>query len=170
MRISIIGQSSSGKTTLAKKISERLSIPHIHLDRFWFEAGGLDITKGSSLEEKERIRKYIRDNTLKAIAPESWVSDGFYSREQSEIANKANVVIFLDTPLWRRLLNHAVRVFKPEERHSELSSWNEFTFFFEIIRRHFAFRPKFQEFLPKYKHKIVTLRSRKEIKNYVQTL
>lgn len=40
MRITVIGLPGSGKSTLANAISKKLSIPHIHLDRFWFEAGG----------------------------------------------------------------------------------------------------------------------------------
>ena len=173
MRISIIGHSGSGKTILAKEISESFSIKHIQLDRFWFEAGGLDIMNKKSPEfesEHERVRRYIKKNILKAISSDSWVSDGFYSNIQPEIANKADVVIFLDTPLWRRLLNQVKRVIGQADRHSELNAWNEFTFFFEIIRRHFAFRPKFQEFFSKYKNKVVTLRSRQEIREYVNTL
>ena len=155
MRISIIGHASSGKTTLADKISKKLSIPHIHLDRFWFEAGGRDINRNTSDQERERVREYIRVNVLKSIASDSWVSDGFFSRMQPEISNKADVVIFLKIPLWRRLLNHLQRILKPVSRHKELSAWHEFTFFFEIVRRNFAFKPKFDEFLPKFKDKII---------------
>lgn len=40
MRITIIGLPGSGKSTLAQAIAEKLSIPHIQMDRFWFESGG----------------------------------------------------------------------------------------------------------------------------------
>ena len=173
MRISIVGHSGSGKTTLAKKISGKLSIPHIQLDRFWFEAGGLKIMNKKTPEyqsEHERVRAYVKENILKTISADSWVSDGFYSRFQSEISDRADVIIYLDIPLWRRLANHASRVLFSDDRHKEVSLWNEFTFFFEIIRRSTAFKPKFDKFLPQYKDKIITLHSRKEIRSYIQNL
>jgi adenylate kinase family enzyme len=41
-KISILGVTASGKTTLANKISEILNIPVTHLDKiFWKEKGGI---------------------------------------------------------------------------------------------------------------------------------
>ena len=37
MRISIIGQPGSGKTTLANKISEKFKTPHFQVDRFYLD-------------------------------------------------------------------------------------------------------------------------------------
>lgn len=170
MRISIIGYAGSGKSTLAEAISQKLSIPHIHLDRFWFEAGGLDVYNGPSDAERERVRAYVRAETLKAIEVESWVSDGFYSRIQPEIAGRADEVIFLDIPLWRRLLNHLERILKPSTRHKELGIKDELIFFFEIIRRSRAFKPKYENFFKEYKGRLVTLHSRKEMNKYLESL
>jgi adenylate kinase family enzyme len=119
MRITIIGLSGSGKSTLARAISNKLSIPHIHLDRFWFEGGGK--TGEHDTPDIERVRAYVREKTLEAIAVDSWVSDGFYSRVQPEIAEQADVVLFLDIPLWKRLLSHAKRMLQPATRHKELN-------------------------------------------------
>ncbi len=119
MRITIIGNCGSGKSTLARKISKKFNILHIHLDRFWFEAGGHKLKKGAS-EEKERIRTYIRKKVEEFIKKDSWVSDGWYSRVQPLIAERAEQVVFLNIPLWRRLANHLHRVFFGK-RHPELS-------------------------------------------------
>src|SRR6185312_12755385 len=115
MRISIIGLPGSGKSTVARMIAERFSIPHIQIDRFWFEAGGR--TGGHDTLDIEQVRALVREKTLAAIAAESWVSDGFYSRVQPEIAKRADAVVLLDIPLWRRLLNHAARTLQRNNRH-----------------------------------------------------
>ena len=170
MRISVTGYTGSGKTYTAEMISKKLSIPHIHLDRFWFEAGGLKINRKTSDEDKDRIRAHVRAKALEAIAVDSWVSDGFYSRIQPEISERADLVLFLDIPLWRRLLNHARRIFKRSNRHKELTFWNELTFFYEILRRYFTYRPKFVNFFSEYGYKVTVLRSRKETKRYIENL
>ncbi len=66
MHISIIGLPASGKSTLARRLSEKLSIPHIHLDEFWFGAGGHKL-RGNDNIDREPIRKYVRDNALKHL-------------------------------------------------------------------------------------------------------
>lgn len=171
MRISIVGSPASGKTYLAEAISKKLSVPHIHLDRFWFEAGGNEVKKDASAEEREQVRTYIREKVSAAIAADSWVSDGLYTRSvQPGIAQCADIIIFLDISLWHRLLNHAQRIFKPSTRHTELSLWHELTFFFEIIRRQFKNKSKLNRFINEHRNKIVMLKSRKEIERYLNNL
>jgi adenylate kinase family enzyme len=170
MRISIIGHAGSGKSTLARMIGGHFGIPHIQIDRFWFEAGGVYITSRTPAAEKERIRAYLKNKVQNAIAAESWVSDGTYPRVQPDIATRADVLIFLDIPLWRRLLNHAQRMCRPEERHGELRWWHEISFFGEIVRRTYANRPKLEQISKEFDHKLVILRSRAEIDEYFEQL
>ena len=170
MRISIIGLSGSGKTTLAKVISEKLSIPHIHLDRFWFEAGGLEADKNGSAEESERVRLHMSEKVLAELSADSWVSDGNYSRLQPEISSRADAIIFLDIPLWRRLLNHAKRMLKPSSRHKEVNIWDDLIFFPEIIRRTFLKGPKLRKFVDEYRDKVIILKSRNDIDRYLRTI
>ncbi len=111
MRISIIGQPGSGKTYVAEAISKKLGIPHIHLDRFWFEAGGVTVTQHTSEEERARVRAYVRHKTSEATQAESWVSDGFYSTGVGpDIAKQADVILFLDVPLWEGLIIRLTRL------------------------------------------------------------
>ncbi len=167
MRISIIGMPGSGKTTLAERISKKLDIPHIHLDRFWFEAGGQRNSR--TTPNIENVRAYIREKTLEAIGKESWVSDGFYSRIQPEIAARADTIIFLDIPLWRRLINHTTRI-GYADRHKELTLRQEILFFFDIIRRHFTARPKIQALVREHRDKLIILTSYKKVDVYVRNL
>jgi len=166
MRIDIIGPAGSGKSTLAKALSLKLGIPHIQIDRFWFEAGGRQGPHDTpNLEE---VRAHIRQSVKKAVEGESWVSDGTYSRVQDLIASRADVVLFLDVPLWTRLLNHTRRAFFESKRHAHLSLWEELKFYKEVVRRTYRGRPKLLKIVEDYKDKVVTLRSLKEIDAYLR--
>ena len=166
MRITIIGNTSSGKSILAKKISEQLHIPYLQIDRYWLEAGGHKV-KGSG-PDKEKIQVYVKEKVQKFIEQDSWVSDGWYSKIQPLIADRADTIVFLDIPLWRRLLNHLVRMFG--ERHKELNRWDDIKFFYEIVRRQFSHDPRIRAFTKIYTDKVVTLHSYKEVKSFLLKL
>ncbi len=168
MRITIIGNCGSGKSTLARKISEEFSVPHIHLDRFWFEANGHTLRK-NDIEGKEKVRAYIREKVVDFIKQDSWVSDGWYSRVQPIIAERADYVVFLDIALWRRLANHVHRVFF-SERHPELRRWDDFKFISEIVRRTFTHGVQIQKFIQENPEKVVHLHSHQEANAFVEKL
>jgi hypothetical protein len=95
---------------------------------------------------------------------------GFHSGIQPEIAERANVLIFLDIPLGERLRNHFWRMFEHTSRHKELSIWDDMTFFIEIIQRALRKKTKYLELLGQYPKKAIVLRSRKEIDSYLNSL
>lgn len=168
MRITILGLPGSGKSTLAKRIAEKLQIPYIHIDRYWLEAGGGHNSR--STPDPERAHAHVREKVLEAIEADSWVSDGVYGRIQPEIAKSADVVVFLDIPLWRRLLNHAARTLHRKDRHREMTFWSDMGFFIEMIRRDLTKKTKIRNLVNAHQAKAIILRSRKEINEYLQTL
>lgn len=169
MRISIIGLPGSGKSTLARRVSAQLGIPHIHLDRFWFEAGGLTLKKGDMVE-RDRIRASVRAHVEKAIAQDAWVSDGFYAHVQPDIAGRADVLIYLASPFLVRLINHLSRTFRRHERHSELSMLDDLLFVGELVTRTFRTGPKIKRLIAQFPEKLVVLRSRREVERYLSSL
>lgn len=168
MRISIIGHSSSGKSTLARKISEKLGVPHMHIDRFWFESGVTKL-KPNDKEGMEKVRAYVKENVENFIKQDSWVSDGWYSKVQPIISEKADQILFLDIPLYRRLFNHLQRIFKTD-RHKELTKWDEFKFFYEIVYRTYTKDSKMRQFIQEHSHKVKILQNYKEIDEYLKKL
>ncbi len=169
MRISIIGHCSSGKSTLAKRISEKLKIPHLHIDRLWFKSGTYKLLKPKDSEELEKARAYMKAKVEDFIKQKSWVSDGWYSRLQPMITDEADQLIFLDIPLWRRLRNHLSRIFL-SERHKELNMWDDIKFILEIIARTFNRGPKIQKFVEENRGKLLVLKSHKEADQYLANL
>lgn len=168
MKISIVGLPGSGKSTLANSISAKFSIPHIQIDRFWFEAGG---RRGSrDTPDLEQVRAHVKEKVMRAVNAGSWVSDGFYRNLQPEIASRADVIVFLDISLWRRLLNHANRFLFRSNRHPETGVWSDLVFFFEVVRRTYTNGPRIRKFVDENRGRVTTLRSRKEIQDYLRVL
>ncbi len=168
MRITILGLPGSGKSTLARKIATKLGIPYIHIDRFWLEAGGGHNSR--TTPNPEKAHAHVREKVLGAIQAESWVSDGVYRLVQSEIADRADVVLFLDIPLWRRLLNHAERTMHRKHRHGEMTFLADLAFFPEIVSRDLRKKAKIRDLVESYKSKAIILRSRKEMSSYLESL
>ena len=111
-RISIIGTTGSGKTTLGHNIAERLGIPHIELDAIhWRE-------NWDPLPVDE-----FRDQVILALAKDSWVIDGNYSKVRDIIWERAETIVWLDYSLPRILYQLFQRTLRRVFTRQEL--WNE---------------------------------------------
>lgn len=168
MRITILGLPGSGKSTLARRIANKFHIPYIHIDQFWLEAGGGHNSRTTPGSEK--AHSHVREKVLEAIKQTSWVSDGVYRLIQPEIAVKADTIVFLDIPLWRRLLNHAERTIHRKQRHDGMTFSGDLSFFLEIVSRDLRKKTKIEKLIESYDGEAVTLRSRKEIDNYFKRI
>ncbi len=169
MRISIIGFSGSGKTRLAKALSKQLSIPHLHMDRLWISLGGHNVEK-SNTELREAVSSQIKAHVIQFIAQKSWVTDGWYYQSQIEIAKRATIIIFLDISLWRRIINHLHRTFTPNDRHPEFSIFDNILFLYQLVKRTWVYKKKMNELMKEHKEKLVVLKSRQEIEQYLVTM
>lgn len=169
MRISIIGHSGSGKTVLARRISERLGIPHLHIDRLWFEANGHKV-KEFQIEERERVKKYVREKVEPLVRQEAWVSDGWYAYIQPLIGERADQILFLDISLGRRLRNHFTRIFSRKERHPEITFFDDLKFTYQVIKRTYARDPKLRQFVREHADKTKIFHTYAEVERYLENL
>jgi adenylate kinase family enzyme len=99
-RIHVIGNSSSGKSTLAARLSERLSLPLVELDALNWQPGWVGLNEANPAEFERRIRE--------ATAGDAWVVAGSYSTfSQRVFWGRLQTLIWLDLPvpqlLWRSL-------------------------------------------------------------------
>ena len=155
---------------LAKQIADKLNIPHYQLDRVWFEAGGREAShKARGTARYEEVRAFMREKVDELTQEPAWVSDGWYKRLQPIITERADVLLFLDIPLWHRLFNHAQRILFTA-RHPEFNMWEDVKFFGEIIRRKFSQDPAMRAFVTQHQDKVVMLHSYKEIEGYLRNL
>lgn len=169
MKISIIGHCGSGKTTLAKNISNKLDIPRLEIDRLFFIHGGATSNnEGGENLIKEKIKT---DTQMFLERNSAWVTDGVYlTSVQPLLADKADQIIVLEIPLFKRMLNHLKRWFKNADRHSELSRWEDFLFIFDMIRRTRNSQPKIQSIMDTYSEKTLVLKNYREVENYLKQL
>lgn len=92
-RILVIGSPGAGKSTLARRLSERLGLPLIHLDGEYFGPGW---TIPPRPEWRERVQAL-------AARPE-WIMDGNYASTFDIRIPRATTVVWLDLPRWRCVL------------------------------------------------------------------
>jgi adenylate kinase family enzyme len=110
-RVSVIGNSGSGKTTVASSLAARLGIRHIELDAVFHQPGW------SRLPVPE-----FRHRVAEAVTHDAWVMDGNYSVVLDLVWGRADTVVWLDLPrrvLMRRLV---IRTLSRLVRRTEL--WN----------------------------------------------
>ena len=93
-RIMIIGSAGSGKSTLARNVGQALDLPVYHMDRevFWLP-GWEERPKPDQVQQVKRI-----------VAQEAWVFEGNNSSTFHLRVARAQMLVWLDPPLWKRLL------------------------------------------------------------------
>lgn len=169
MKICIIGNCGSGKSTLAKNVSQKLEVPYLELDRLWFDANGHNVPRTDTVG-RDRVRGKIRIR-LETFLHEndSWVIEGWQSRLQESLAYPADQIIFIDISLPRRIYNHLQRIFFTT-RHSELSKWDDLQFTKEIIKRTYTHGKDMLTFAKAHPEKTLTLKTYREVNNYLASL
>ena len=110
-RVVVVGTSCSGKTTLARRLSQVLGSPHVELDAIHWEPGW-----------QERPVDEVRRMAGEAAAGERWVMDGNYSAVRDIVWGRATAVAWLNYPfrvvLWRCLCRTIRRAITREELFS----------------------------------------------------
>src|SRR5215467_8830683 len=88
MRIVVVGTSGAGKTTLARRIADRLQLPHIELDAINWQSEWRDLTRHDPEEFVRRVSEAIR--------AEDWVVDGNYGPVRERVWRRATHLVWLD--------------------------------------------------------------------------
>ena len=99
-RIHVIGNSSSGKSTLAARLADALDAPLVELDAINWQPGWV----GLNATDPDELKRRIRD----ATEGDCWVVAGSYTKiSQETFWPRLDTVVWLDLPLpvvvWRFL-------------------------------------------------------------------
>jgi hypothetical protein len=86
-----MGGAGAGKSTLARTIGEKLSLPVVHLDRCLYGPGWQKLDTDQ-----------VRANVAQALSPGHWVVDGTYS-DLFDLIMPVDLVIWIEQPVLRRL-------------------------------------------------------------------
>jgi len=171
MKITIIGTSGGGKSTLARKISKAFNIPRLELDRLWFAHDGHVVMHGAP-QEKQRVQEKIKHDVENFLHENTaWVCDGTYSKIQPLIAEQADIVVLIQRPLLFRLCSHVLRVFHGKDRHSEVTRIQDLMFTKTLVKRWLKNEDgDLTSFAKQFEAKTVTLHSFAEIDKFATTL
>lgn len=110
-RISVVGTTGSGKTTLARQVAQHFQIPHIELDALHWEPNW---TAASPQVFRERVTE--------ALSGDRWVVDGNYSAVRDIVWSQADTVVFLDYSFWLNMARLLQRTVQRSLKQEEL--WN----------------------------------------------
>jgi adenylate kinase family enzyme len=110
-RISVVGNSGSGKTTVAKAIAAELSLPYLELDGVFHQPNWRPL-------DTEEFRRIVSEFTV----AEGWVVDGGYSAVSDIVWGRADTVIWVDPPRHRLMRQLVPRTLRRMATGTEL--WN----------------------------------------------
>ena len=154
MKIFIMGIVASGKTTYAKELSKQMDVPFVELDAVVYHT--IDgVRKKRSPEEQVQV---IHQMDAKG----GWIAEGVYRPSYHLLLDLADVIIWLDPPLWKRkfriLSRHVKQVVGVEECAYEpdlqmLRNMYKWTKDFEKKR------PELHKLLKIYEDKLVIIRN-----------
>ncbi|GAA3404130.1 hypothetical protein ACFFNY_02280 [Paenibacillus hodogayensis] len=157
-KILIIGIVASGKTTLAKRLSERIDVPWYELDCIVHHQTATERYKRTANEQVQVIMDIDKNGP--------WIFEGTDRESYHCLFEMADTILFLDTPLWKRRIRIFTRFLKQkigiEQCHYKpdivmLKLMYKWTRDFENNRE--SFEAKLQS----YKNKVIRLYDNKNL-------
>lgn len=171
-RILVIGTTGSGKTTVARILSQRFEVPHIELDALFWKPNWRETPDEEFLPDVDR-----------QTDASAWVLDGNYSRTRPITWPKAETVVWLDLPfptVFWQLLGRTIS--RAASRHPMwggcIEDWrNSFlsrdSILLWCVRTHWTRKRNVARALerPEYRHlHVLRLRSRRAVRRWLARL
>ncbi|WP_075619498.1 DNA topology modulation protein [Paenisporosarcina indica] len=161
-RILIVGSGGAGKSTLSRQLAEQWDVPVVHLDALFWKPGW-NPTPRPEFMEKVKVE----------LTKPEWIIDGNYDSSIELRAQYADLIIFLDFSNVLCLYRACKRAWKyrgvtrpdmgegcPEKIDWEFVRW--------IWRYPKDARPGMLKILSKVPADVITLKSPKEVKTWLQ--
>lgn len=171
-RIIVIGTTSSGKSTLAKQLAEKMNFNFIDLDALHWEPNW-----------QEAETDVFLARVQKAIESQAWVLAGNYSVTRNLTWNRAQLIIWLDYPFhivfWRLLTRTIWRVVSQEELwngnrerlSTQLKIWSQDSIIHWLFKTYWRRKRETPILLSQYKHlKVIHFKHPKEAQKWLENL
>ena len=170
--VAVIGGSCTGKTTLSRRLAQRLGVPHVELDALHHDPGWQE---APAEVLQERVAGAL------AAAPDGWVVDGnYHGKLGTSVLERADTVVFLDLPhhvalrrvLWRTLS----RVVSRKElwngnRETLGNALSRNSIVWWVVRQHGSYRTKWDPRLATLQDAdVVRLRSPREVARFLDSI
>lgn len=112
MKINVVGTSGVGKSTLARRLAQELSLPYIEMDVLYW------LPEWQGTPDDEFYAKLAA--ALAALAAPGWVLDGNYNRSRPLKWRDVDLVVWVDYSFWRTLRQAVWRAASRASRRQEL--------------------------------------------------
>ncbi|WP_335971346.1 AAA family ATPase [Fusobacterium polymorphum] len=164
MKIHIIGYSGTGKTYLAKKLSNKYNIPHYDLDNIYWDNSSQKYGVKTEIEKRNKLLQNI-------LEKDDWIIEGIYYKWLEQSFKNADIIYILDLPKYIYKLRIIKRFIKRKLK-LEISKKETLKSLLDLLK----WTDKFQnedmkeiiKILEKYKEKVYFVKSKKEIKEILK--
>jgi adenylate kinase family enzyme len=169
MKILVLGPSGTGKTTICRELSKKLTIPPLHLDSIYWQENWGRI-------DKDDFHKYMKTFLLKN---KDWVIDGNYTNNKHFKMRLAlsDIIIYLDYGKMESLkgIHERASKFKHQVRSDMAAGCYEGIdhVFLNYVNNFDVFKGKYlKALIQKYnkKKKVLIFKNRKELYNWYHSL
>ena len=160
MRIAVLGYAGSGKTYISNYISEKKSIPVLHLDSIKYDK-----------EWKPIDNSFVLPQVLEFMSKDDWIIDGFYtSLLMEERLERADMIILMLLP---RFICFFQTIKRKKSRNQEgykndLNWW--FVKFTLFGCRNKERQKTYAEITEKYKEKTVVLKTKQQVTSFMKSV
>jgi adenylate kinase family enzyme len=169
VRIYIVGSVASGKTTLAKKLSNKLGIKYTHLDGIVHIKDKTDKEWGNIRRTDEEINRLFKSTVMKP----HWVVEDSGRKMFSEGMEAADMIVHLKPSIFVRRMRVMTRFFKQKlgmEDSLYTPSIHMLKFMFKALNNYEIGKDDLEARLNQYTNKVVILSSGKEIKEFMESV
>lgn len=160
MKIAIMGYAGSGKTCLAKYLSEKLHIPVMHLDEVKYTREWKPIDDSRVLPKVARF-----------LENEHWITDGNYTylfqKERLDAADRILLMLLPPIPCLLRCLRRT-KDRRAEGYKNDTNLW--FIQFVLFEGRNRKRRENYRSIMETYRDKVTLLRSQRDIDRYMEQI
>lgn len=160
MKIAVLGYVGSGKTYLSDYIAKKKEIPVLHLDSIKWDK-----------EWKPIDDSVVLPQVAEFMAQNDWIIDGYYKYLMiDERFEKADKIIFLLLPRFTCFFR-ALKRTKSRRQEGYKNDFNWWFFKFTLYGcRNKERRKYYAEIAKKYKDKIVVLKTKQQVEEFMRSI
>lgn len=164
MKIHIIGCSGSGKTYLAKALSDKFNIPHFDLDDIQWDNTAQEYGVKNPAPKRNELLQEI-------LAKDQWIVEGVYHKWVGQSFEKADKIYVLDMPKYLYKSRIIVRFLK-RKLGFEKGKKETLKSVCNLIKWTDTFQeknmPEIRQMLERHQHKVVWISSKKDIEKLIK--
>lgn len=156
MKILIIGSVASGKSTLARKLSNKSNIKSYEIDSIVHD--DVNNIKRKNEEQQKIIKKIDNQN--------EWIIEGTLRRNLYNLLEMADNIIYVDTPLIirkKRILTRYIKQKLGIEKCGYKPSYKMLKNMYTWTKEFESKRKDFEDILKKYQEKVIVVKNSNDI-------